>query len=185
VVVVVLAFPLRQKLLGAAGVHGGVVEGGGVAPGRFLVRRHGLGRVDPRKGVAKGHIGVFVLGAAGRDDLHGAAGALQAVVGPLEARVEEALGAGGVDAGLSRHAGFHLQVLEDGLLADVGQGAGRAESRWRGAGTGLLTGLEVSHRIETLTEQTDTSDDTCWSQSDGLEDNNDIYWEHSDATGRH
>ncbi|TNN36294.1 hypothetical protein EYF80_053551 [Liparis tanakae] len=139
----VLALPLREELLGAAGVHGGVVEGGGVAPGRLLVGRHGLGRVDPGEGVAEGHVGVFALRAAGGDGLCGAA-ALQAVVGaPLEAAVQEALGARGVEAGFARHAGFHLQVVQDGLLADVGQRAGGAGRRRRGAGSALLTGPEA------------------------------------------
>lgn len=46
--VAVLTFPLRQKLLGAAGVHRGMVEAGSVTSGGFLICCHGLGGVDPR-----------------------------------------------------------------------------------------------------------------------------------------
>lgn len=126
--VVVLTFPLRQKLLRAAGVHGGMVEGCSVTSGCFLVRCHGLGGVDPRKRVAEGRHGVFAVGAAGGDHFHICTGSLQTVVRPLQwkASVEEALRVGGGHAGLPCHAGFHLKVVEYGLLADVGQGAGGA-----------------------------------------------------------
>lgn len=72
--------------------------------------------------MAKGHHGVFALGAAGGDHFHICTGALQAIIRPLllEASVEKTLRVGGGDTCLSSHAGFHLQVVEDSLLADVG-----------------------------------------------------------------
>lgn len=95
--VVVFTFPLRKKLLGATGVHGGMMEGGSMASGCFLIRRHGLGGVDPRKRVAKGGRGVFVLRAAGGDHIHIRPGAHHAIIGPLlwKTSVEEAFRVGG------------------------------------------------------------------------------------------
>lgn len=121
--VVVLTFPLRQKLLRAARVHGGMVEGGSMTSGCFLICCHGLGGVDPRKGVAKGHHGVFVLRTAGGDHFHICTGAFLIRSLLLKASVEEALRVGGGHARLPRHAGFHLQVVEYSFLAYVGQGA--------------------------------------------------------------
>lgn len=94
--------------------------------GGFLISCHGLGGVHPRKGVAKSHHGVFALGAVGGDHFHVCTSVLQAVIGPLllKTSVEEALRVGGGYACLTSHAGFHLQVVEDGLLAYVGQRAG-------------------------------------------------------------
>ena len=90
--------------------------------GCFLICCHSLGGVDSRKGVAKGQHGVFALGAAGGDHFRICTGALQAVIRPLllEASVEKALRVGCRDACLPSHAGFHLQVVEDCFLADVG-----------------------------------------------------------------
>lgn len=90
--------------------------------GCFLIRCHGLGGVDPRKGVAKGHHGIFVVRAAGRDHFHICTGALETVIRPLllKASVEKALRVRGGHTGLPSHAGFHLQVVEYSLLAYVG-----------------------------------------------------------------
>lgn len=140
------------------------MEGGGVTPSCFFIRCHGLGGVDSRKGVAKGHKPVLALGAVGGDHFHIGTGTLETVISPglLERSVEEALGVGGVHARLPGHAGFHLQVVEYSLLADVGQGAGGAVHYWRRIGTNLLTRLKVSHCIQTLaTEQTETRELFC------------------------
>lgn len=133
------------------------MKGGGVTSGCFLIRRHGLGGVHSRKGVAEGDHGIFALGAVGGDDFHICTGALHAVIRPLllKTSVEEALRVGGGYARLPSHAGFHLQVVEDGLLAYVGQRAGGAVEQWRGTGASLLTRLEISDRIQPLiTEET-------------------------------
>lgn len=101
------------------------MEGGSMTSGCFLVRCHGLGGVDSRKSVAEGHYGIFALGAAGGHHFHICTGALQVVIRPLllKASVKEALRMGGRYAWLPGHAGFHLQVVEDSLLADVRQRA--------------------------------------------------------------
>lgn len=134
------------------------MEGGGVTSGCFLICCHGLGGVDTRKGVTKGNHGVFALGAAGGNHFHICTGTLQTVIRPLllKASVEETLRVGGGYARLTGH-GFHLQVVEYGLLAYVGQGAGGAMYHWRGAGTGLLTRLKISDCIQPLiTEDKET-----------------------------
>lgn len=96
--------------------------------GCFFICCHGLGGVDPRKGVAKGHHGVFVLRTAGGDHFHICTGPFQTVIRSLllKASVEEALRVRGGYARFPWHAGFHLQVVEYSFLAYVGQGAGRA-----------------------------------------------------------
>lgn len=105
-----------------------MVEGGSVTSGCFLIRCHGLGSVDPRKGVAKCPHGIFALRAPGGDHFHICTGPLQTVIGPLllKAPVEETLRVGNGYVGLPGHTGFHLQVVEYGLLANVWQGAGGA-----------------------------------------------------------
>lgn len=135
-----------------------MVEGGGVTSGCFLIRCHGLGGVDPRKRVAKGHHSIFALRAAGGDHFYICTGELHTVVRPLllKASVQEALRVGDGNAGLPGHAGFHLQVVEYGLLADVWQGAGGAVQQRRGAGAGLLTRLKISNCIQALaTDETE------------------------------
>lgn len=150
--VVVLTFPLRQELLGAARVHGGMVEGGSMASSGFFICCHSLWGVDTRKSVAKGHHGILVVGAAGRYHFHISTRTLQAVIRPLllKASVEQALGVGGGDGGLPRHASFHLQMVEDSLLANVWQGAGRPVHECRRTAAGLLTGLKISNCIQSL-----------------------------------
>ena len=126
--------------------------------GGFLIRCHGLGGVNAGKGVAKRNHGVFALGAAGGNHFHICTGTLQTVIRPLllKASVEETLRVGGGHARLASH-GFHLQVMEYGLLAYVRQGAGRAVYHWRGAGTGLFTRLKISNCIQPLIrEETET-----------------------------
>lgn len=68
-----------------------------MASGCFLICCHGLRGVDPRKGVAKGHHGIFALRAAGRDHFHIRTGVLQTVFRPLllKTSVKEALRVGG------------------------------------------------------------------------------------------
>ena len=126
-----------------------------MTPGCFLIRCHGLGGVHSWKGVAKGHQGIFVVRAMGGDHFHICTGTLKVVIRPLllKTSVEETLRVGGGYALLSNHAGFHLQVVEDRLLAYVGQRAGRSVQLWGWTAAGLLTRLKVSNCIQPLAKQ--------------------------------
>lgn len=107
--------------------------------------------------MTKGRLGIFVHRAAGGNHLDICSRALQTVLRSLllKGSMKEAIRMGGGHARLTGHACFDLQVVEYGLLAYVGQGAGGAVYLWRGAGAGLLTWLKISDCIQALaTEET-------------------------------